>query len=206
MGKPTTHVLMAVDRSGSMSGLAGDVRGSFNTYLDSLVSDDYKYRLTIAMFNHDYQPHCRAAKPREVTRLDTTNYRPGGNTSLLDAIGRLITDFETTTTLADGDKVMLVVQTDGDENGSREYTLDAVRSLIKDRESTGRWSCLFIGAGPDTWKQAAGLGFRAGSTIAVASTGAGTQSTYRGLADATKSYAAGASGDDAAKLIADANP
>ena len=41
MGKPTTHVLMAVDRSGSMSGLAGDVRGSFNTYLDSLVSDDY---------------------------------------------------------------------------------------------------------------------------------------------------------------------
>jgi Mg-chelatase subunit ChlD len=195
---------MAVDRSGSMSGLAGDVRGSFNTYLDSLVGDEYKYRLTVAMFSHEYRPHCTATKPKEVARLDVTNYRPGGNTALLDAIGRIITDFENATTLADGDKVMLVVQTDGAENCSREYSLGAVKKLIEEREKSGRWSCLFIGAGPDTWMQAEGMGFGRGSTISVASTGAGTQSTYSGLSGATRSFAAGASGDDAAKLIADA--
>lgn len=204
MSKPTTHVLMVVDESGSMGPLAADVRGGFNTYVDSLHGGKFKYRLTVAKFSNDYRPHAAAAKPKDVPRLDDQCYRPGGGTALLDAIGRIIADFENSTTLADGDKVMLVVQTDGEENASREYTLDAVRKLIEERQATGRWSCNFIGAEIDAWKQASAMGFSRGSTISVSHNTAGTQSSYSGLTAATVAYAAGASSDDAAKLIADA--
>lgn len=204
MTKPTTHVLMAVDESGSMSSLATDVRGSFNTYVDSLRSDEFKYRLTVAKFDHEYRPFATAAKPKDVPRLDTETYRPRGNTALLDAIGRIVADFEKDTVLGEGDKVMLVVQTDGEENASREYSLDAVRKLIEDRQATGRWSCMFIGAGIDAWQQAAGMGFSRGSTVSVAHSSAGTKSSYAGLTGATRSFAGGATGDDAAQHIADA--
>lgn len=204
MSKPTTHVLMAVDKSGSMGRLAADVRGGFNSYVDSLTGDDYKYRLTVALFDHDYKLHCCQTKPKKVARLDAGNYAPGGTTALLDAIGRIIADFEKDTTLDEHDRVMLVVQTDGEENTSREYDLAGVRKLIEERQATGRWSCLFIGAGIDAWKQSEGMGFSCGSTITVAASSVGTQSSYAGLTKATRRYAGGASGDDAAKLIADA--
>jgi hypothetical protein len=206
MGKPTTHVLMVTDESGSMEPLEDDVRGGFNRYVDDLRNDvDSKYRLTVALFNHAYRPVCVAAKLADVPKLDGQNYRPGGMTALVDAIGRTIADFETRVpNLAEGDRVLLVVQTDGQENSSKEYTTESVRKLIADREAGGRWSCLFLGAGPDAWQQAGGLGFDRGSTFAVAHSTVGTQSSYAGLTRATRSYSRGATGAEASRSVADA--
>jgi hypothetical protein len=206
MAKPTTHVLMITDRSGSMAGLADDVRGGFNQYVDDLRKDtDGKYRLTVALFNHLYESQCVAAKLGDVPKLDGRNYRPGGTTALVDAIGRTIADFETRVPdLADGDRVLLVVQTDGFENSSTEYTTEQVRKLITDREQGGRWSCVFLGAGPNAWTQAGGLGFAAGQTVVVGATSAGTKATYDSLSHATRSYSRGATGTEASRLIADA--
>jgi hypothetical protein len=206
MSKPTTHVLMVTDESGSMEPLADDVRGGFNRYVDDLRDDtDYKYRLTLALFNQDYRPVCVAAKLADVPKLGRENYRPGGMTALVDAIGRTITDFETRVPeLAEGDRVLLVVQTDGQENSSRVWTTWAVRKLIADREAGSRWSCLFLGAGPDAWKQASGLGFDRGSTHMVANSAAGAQSSYAGLTGATRSYSRGGTGAEVSGLVADA--
>jgi hypothetical protein len=194
---------MAVDESGSMSPLAADVRGSFNTYIDSLRSDEFKYRLTVARFDHEYRPHAAAAKPKDVPRLDDETYRPRGNTALLDAIGRIVADFEKTTTLAEGDKVMLVVQTDGEENASR---IQPRRHPQADRGTPGDRQVVMSVHWRGHRRMAAGegMGFSAGSTISVAHSTAGTKGSYSGLTGATRSYAAGASGDDAAQHIVDA--
>lgn len=205
MSKPTTHVLMVLDESGSMGHLADDVRGGFNTYLDGLAADtDGKYRVTAAKFGNDYQLLCNAAKLKDTPRLTHGNYSPGGMTALLDAIGKLITDFEKVGAFTEQDRVLLVIQTDGNENASREYKLDDIRKMITDREKTGRWSAIFVGAGPDTWQQAAGLGIRDGSTVSMAATGEGTRSTYTGLTRGTVAFASGLSGDEAAKHVSDA--
>lgn len=206
MAKPITHVLIVTDESGSMEPLKDDVRGGFNRYVDDLRDDaDSKYRLTVAMFNHDYRSVCVAANLGDVPKLDGTNYRPGGMTALVDAIGRTVTDFETRVPeLADGDRVLLVVQTDGFENSSKEYTTEQVRKLITDREVDGRWSCVFLGAGPNAWTQAGGLGFAAGQTVVVGADSAGTRSSYSGLTHATRSYSRGATGAEASRSIADA--
>jgi len=205
MSKPTTHVLMVVDMSGSMQPLAEDVRGGFNAYVDGLRADtDQRYRLTAAVFDDVYELLYTGMKLANVPALDEANYRPRGMTALLDAVGKTIVEFERRVpNLADGDRVLLVVQTDGQENSSTEFRREQIADMIREREAGGRWSCLFLGAGPDAWAQAGGMGFAAGHTIRTTASTQGTQSSYSGLTVATRDFSRGASGLEAAATVAD---
>lgn len=193
MNKPTTHVLMLVDDSGSMNNLVADVQGGFNNYIASLRADaDARYRVTVAKFGIEYALLAVSAKPKDVPALDGSNYTAlQTGTALQDAVGRLIGDFERAggAPLPDGDRVFLVVQTDGQENSSREFSAERVATMIKERVVGGRWATLFLGAGLDAWKGGASLGINANSVLRTANTSAGTQSSYVGLAAATRSYA-----------------
>lgn len=206
MSKPTTHVLFVIDMSGSMRGLAEDVRGGFNSYVEGLRADkERRYRLTAAVFDDKYEVLCTAAKLADVPRLDDGNYRPRGMTALLDAIGKTVAEFDTRVpTLPDGDRALLVVQTDGHENASKEFRREQIADLIKEREATGRWSCLFLGAGPDAWAQAGGMGFAASQTVRTAATSEGTQASYAALGTASRLYSRGGTGAaTAASVVGD---
>lgn len=196
--KPTTYVLLATDVSGSMYLLADDVRGGYNSYLDGLADEEeVRYRVTSVLFHTGVTVLCTDAAPADATRLDERNYAPGGGTALLDAIGKVITDFEAAVPkLGKNDRVLLVVQTDGQENSSREYTRQVITKMIKDREAGGRWAAIFVGVGPDKWQQAGGMGFS--SSIAVAATGQGIGDTYSGLGRTSAAYSRGATRGQAA--------
>lgn len=191
---PITHVLMVVDASGSMTPLTDDVIGGFNSYLDTLQADtDHRYRVTVTLFDTRLIHYAVAEKPKKVVRFDTRRYRPGGMTALLDAIGSCITAFEEQVPeLGEGERVLLVVQTDGAENSSTRFELTDIRGMIADREKAGRWTCVYLGAGPDAWKNGPQLGFTADNSVATAHTGDGMRSSYTGLSRATVAYAAGA--------------
>lgn len=206
MAKPTTHVLLIVDMSGSMGRLASDVRGGFNTYVDELRADtEKKYRLSVTVFDTEFVSLCTAAKLRDVPALTEQNYRPRGMTALMDAVGKTIAEFESATTLGDDDRVLVVVQTDGHENSSREFRREDIAVLIREREAGGRWSFVFLGAGPDTWQQAEGMGFRGASTVSLDATSGATQGSYSGLGAATRSYSRGGSAAEAAIAVAGAS-
>lgn len=202
--KPTTHVLMVTDMSGSMRPLAEDVRGGFNTYVEDLAKSDGRYRLTVCLFDTEFIPLCTAAKPKDTPRLDTANYAPRAMTALLDAVGKTVAEFEARTTLGEDDRVLVVVQTDGAENASTVFGREQVADLIKTREATGKWSFVFLGAGPDAWSQAGGLGFARANTVHTTADPHGTRAAYSGVTAATVAYAAGASGPEASRLVADA--
>lgn len=196
MTEPTTYVLLATDASGSMGHLADDVRGGYNSYLDGL-DGAARYRVTSVVFNTGVTVLCTDAAPQDAPRFDDRNYFPAGGTALLDAIGKVITDFERAVPeLGADDKVLLVVQTDGFENSSREYTWAAITKMIQDREATGRWAPIFMGAGPDAWQQAGAMGFS--SSLAYGATGQGVARSYQGLSQTSAAYAAGATRRDAA--------
>jgi hypothetical protein len=202
--KPTTYVLLATDRSGSMYRLADDVRGGYNGYLQSLQDDDeVRYRITSVLFSSPITREddgstvlCTAAKPKDAPRLDEKNYVPGGGTALLDAIGKMITGFEAKVTLKKGDRVLLVVQTDGEENSSTEYDRPTISKMIADHEATSQWSAIFMGAGPDTWQQAGGMGF--GTSLSYSGDSKGVASSYAGLTETSRSYSRGATRSEAA--------
>ena len=183
---------MVVDMSGSMAGLATEVRGAFNHYVDSLVPDltpDVQVRLTVTLFDNEYIPLAVAAPLKAAPRLDVHNYKPRGMTALLDAIGDTISRFEDGTTLGPDDRVLLVVQTDGRENASQRWQYGQVREMLRAREATGRWTCIYLGSGPDAWNQGSGLGFN--HTLNTTADPHGTRAAYDGLRAATTTYSAG---------------
>jgi hypothetical protein len=95
----------------------------------------------------------------DVKKLDTNSYVPGGNTALNDAIG--ITVRKVDADKPQVDKVITVIMTDGEENSSREWTNDAVKALIEQKEKEGVWTFVFLGAAPDAWDQGRSYGIPA---------------------------------------------
>ncbi|MCX5066610.1 hypothetical protein OOJ91_12050 [Micromonospora lupini] len=206
MSKPTTYVLLIVDMSGSMNKLADDVRGGFNAYVDELRADtDREYRLSVTLFDTEFIPLCTAHSLDGAPAMTEANYRPRGSTALMDAVGLTIGQFESAAALDEDDRVLVVVQTDGRENSSREFTAADITHLIKTREAGGRWSFVFLGAGPNTWRQAEGMGFQIGSTVALDASEQATKGSYFGLATATRSYSRGGSAADSAATVAAAS-
>jgi hypothetical protein len=92
----------------------------------------------------------------KVKKLDDKSYVPGGNTALNDAIGITVRKVEADKPRVD--KVITVIMTDGEENSSREWTLDAVKALIEQKEKEGVWTFVFLGAAPDAWAQGMSYG------------------------------------------------
>lgn len=199
--KPITHVLLVIDMSGSMDHLAEDVRGGFNSYIEDLRNQGGRFRITASVFDTAFEPLCVAAKLKDVPVMTSANYRPRGMTALLDAVGKTVTDFEAVTTLGEGERVMVVVNTDGAENSSREFNSAQIAEMIREREATGAWTFIYLGAGQAAWGQGQVLGFA--SVVNTANSAAGTRSTYSGITKASLSYAEGASAAEASAVLAD---
>lgn len=188
----TTHVLAVIDASGSMHDLADDVRGGFTEYIDTLqtkaVADDHQFRVTVTTFNTEMMPLCTAAELRDVPALDRTNYRPGGNTALIDAVATTVLRFEAATQLADDDLVQLVIMTDGHENASREHTWQSMKAMLDEREAGGKWSIVYIGQGAPAWDK--GHLFSTGThNVNADRSKFSTHATYGAAAAATVDYA-----------------
>lgn len=186
--KQSTLVSVILDKSGSMSSKVQDVIGGFNTYVDELKKEQsVDYRFTLTLFDTDFAEKYLNEPLSAIKPLDNVSYQPGGSTALNDAIGRtirLISDDK-----PEG-KVIVVIMTDGEENSSHEYTTEAVKALIQQKEKEG-WAFVFLGASPDAWQQGAAYGVPVSNQVKY------DASDYRGtfavMANATSATATGAS-------------
>lgn len=158
---PKQRVLVNVilDKSGSMASKLKDVIEGFNAYLDGLAQEDkVEYLFSLTLFDTQVAYRDVAIPLGQVRKLDKKSYQPGGNTALNDAIG--ITVRKVDTDRPQVDKIVTVIMTDGEENSSREWTHDAVKALIDDKEKDGNWTFVFLGAAPDAWDQGRAYGIR----------------------------------------------
>ena len=112
--------------------------------------------------------------------LAPATYTPGGNTAQFDAIAQTVgrADAEK----RPGERVLCLIITDGEENSSRETTLEQVRTIIREREGRGDWTFAYLGAAPDRW--AAETGMSAGSSAALCL--AEPRASFRVASDATR--------------------
>lgn len=196
----TIHTLMIVDASGSMTPFRQDTIGGFNGYIDELAKDTAnKYTVTAVLFANPtfFRVHAAGIEVHGgligAAKLDEVSYTPMGMTALLDATGKAITEFEQVVQLAEGDKVVVVSITDGEENASREYSFEAIASLIEDRKAKG-WEFVFLAQGFDGWQQASRMGYAArdyGGTRTMHTNS--VTGTYRAAAATTRGMASGMS-------------
>jgi len=181
-----TLVAFLLDRTGSMASVKQETIGGFNGYLDELLKrpESKSIRFHFTQFDtvsidlvHDCVPLSK------VSKLTDKTYEPRGGTPLYDAIGKTIRAIQDK---VNGDKVLFVTLTDGEENSSSEWNQATIKALIKEKEDKDKWTFSYIGVGPDAWAANAHLAAGTmGASNVLRSTGKNTLRAYSMMADAT---------------------
>ena len=186
-----THIVVLLDRSGSMASIATDVIGGFNTYLQEQRSNGSDARMSIVLFDsQDPQETVVWGAPiSETLPLTERTFVPRASTPLLDATGLAIgrTMVEQQSRAATGlsvEDVIFVTITDGMENCSREFTLEKVRELVAARTAEG-WQFVFLSAGLDAYGDAQRFGYEDGASQAWRSDGLNSRRMFDSLSRGT---------------------
>ena len=197
MAESKTLVTFLLDRTGSMQRIKQDTIGAFNAYLDGLKAEkDAKIDFTLLQFDSvSLDKMCVAVPVSHAPKLDNANYQPRAWTPLIDASYKTIKAVEESLNGSKDTKVVICIQTDGDENASHEYTWEQLNNLIKEKTALG-WQFNFMGASIDAYKQAGKMGIGVGSTISYNSLDpVMTMSNFASRASATAAYATGTRSD-----------
>jgi uncharacterized protein YegL len=159
---------MVIDRSGSMSSCWNDVVGGYGSIVKENKSVPGKCTFTVAAFDTEYKLVEDFTNIQNVEEKLKVN--PRGGTALLDAIGKTIVSVgEKLAKMDEKDrpgKVIMLVQTDGEENSSREFTKDAIKKLIDEHTNVWKWQFQFLGADLKSVNEAKTWGFNA-SNISI---------------------------------------
>jgi hypothetical protein len=167
------EIAAVVDRSGSMGSVKSDAIGGFNEFLNGQQALDGKAVFTHAQFDDMYELLCNGVDIHDAKPYTKDTYQPRGMTALLDAVGKTINDISARhAKMAPAlrpKKVLVAILTDGQENSSREFTKDKLKTLM-DAKNTEGWEFVFIAAGFDQFtaeSMATSYGFAAGSACGI---------------------------------------
>ena len=131
MKKGLTEMVFIIDKSGSMEGLEKDTIGGFNSMLKEQQAVEGEAIVTTVLFDNRYELLHDRIDIRAVSPLTEKNYTVGGNTALLDALGKTIRKIrevqEHTAEDYRAEKVLFTIITDGEENASREYSAERIK-------------------------------------------------------------------------------
>lgn len=159
-----------LDESGSMQCIKSQVVSGVNETLQTIKGAQRQYEeqehlVTFVSFNElSYngkeaivKVHYKCTPAELVREINSNDYTPNGNTPLYDAMGITLT--ELSTMVADDDKVLVTIITDGYENASREYAGAAIARLVGDLRKRG-WVFTYIGANQDVEKVAESMNIK----------------------------------------------
>ena len=182
--KNYTHIVVVLDRSGSMSIICKDMRSGFDQFVEDQKKVEGEATLTLAQFDDTYEiVHDNIA----IASVSKLNLEPRGSTALLDAMGRtLSTERDRINKMEESEapeKVVVVIITDGEENASKEYSRSRVFDMIKDLDSNEdpQWSFVFLGANQDAISAGGNIGVRASASMTYDYSSNGTKSAYASL-------------------------
>ncbi len=215
-----THlVTFLLDETGSMQSRKDVTISGFNEWMQGMEKFPGEVLLNLIKFNSDKHEVLfkQAVLGLTQPRLTEDNYVPSALTPLLDTVGRAIRETdEQLEQLPDDTEVILVVLTDGEENASTEFSLEAIKSLVAEKEEAG-WAITYMGVSADAWQGAQVLGIPLGATMNFAGDNQSSQQAFRANALALDQYMGGGSSaggiyieaevtDESGQLITDDDP
>ena len=175
--------MLCLDETGSMTGQEHRVVMSLNEYVDKLPED-----CRICVFTFDSQRWRRFYDGYKTNwvPMQTSDYKPGAATPLYDAIASTIQHAEVLA--AQGDKVMIMIDTDGEENASKEHTRESINALVSQKKGVG-WEFRFMANGIDEQqaRHVGTVGGDLGMSVSASSYDARVDA-YRDAASATQAY------------------
>lgn len=162
-------IVVLVDRSGSMFGMEDETIGALNAFIKEQKKLPGEARLTTVFFDNQYDIIHNLVDLQDVDPITRDEYFCRGATSMYDAIGRAICSIQVHNK---SNKVVFLIQSDGQENTSVEYTATQIKTLIKAKEDQG-WDFTFIGTGVDAMVEGSKYGMDMNKCFTLDKTAAG---------------------------------
>lgn len=185
-----TEIVFVIDKSGSMSHLAGDTIGGFNGFIESQKAIDGKATLTTVLFDTSWKILHDGVDLHEVKSMTNSDYVAGGGTAMLDAIGEIINrvqDRHDELSKEKPEEVLFVITTDGEENSSRKFTKSQIEKMIKHQTNGHGWKFMFLGANMDAVKEAESIGISKNYATGYTYTAQGVNTVYDTMSCVTSS-------------------
>ena len=182
MDTDLTEIACIVDRSGSMGSICKEAIDGFNSFLEAQKNLPGKARLTLVLFDNEYDVLCDGADIQSVKPLDKSTYVPRGTTALLDAIGRTVDDIgkrlSSTPESERPGKVIVAILTDGLENASTDYGYDQIAEIIRHQQQKYSWEFIFLAANQDAIASAGKLSIEAKDAYCFEATADGVAEAF----------------------------
>ena len=202
------YVCFVMDHSGSMGTMAGKSKRNYNEQLETIRDESVKNSIQTVVFNVEFDDTVYSDNGALIDKMKPMqDYWIGGSTALHDAIAHGIGLVKRTMSKDPrSDKAALIlVQTDGWENASREFAgaggRKKINDMIKELEETGDWTFTFLAEGIDK-EIGMDLGFV--STMAYSKSAEGLKTSLNATRGGLKSfYAARATGKKSVKNFYD---
>jgi uncharacterized protein YegL len=192
MNENLVEMVAIIDRSGSMSSIASDTIGGYNTLIEEQKKEDGEVNVTLALFDHEYSLVYDNVDIKEVDELTSDTYVPRGMTALYDAIGRTVTTVgERLAATEESErpfKVIVTIITDGQENSSNEYTCGKIKEMIELQESEYSWEFMFLAANMDAMAEGASFGIRGSKAMTFTADAGGMDSMMKSVSMSYSSY------------------
>lgn len=200
MKKNYTHLVISLDRSGSMISIKKDIIPGFNEFIKKQKEAKGKCTVTLVQFDDVYEKIFDFADLNEFIELNEQNYTPRGSTALIDSMCKLIEETgKKLSSMEEKDrpeKVLFLSITDGEENASREFTNEDLKSKIQHQEDIYKWQFVYIGANQDAFVNAQKYGMNLNSTMNFNATSRGIYAMFNVTADAFIRYRSANVGTD----------
>lgn len=191
MRNDMTELVFILDRSGSMHGMEEDTIGGFNRVIDDQRKLEGDAIVTTLLFDDTIRLLHDRIPLKNIKPLTENDYRVGGCTALLDAIGTAIDKLTGVMRQMGEDgagHVQFVIVTDGMENASKNYDLSQIRQRIIANQAENHWDFLFLGANMDAISVAGSMGIRAERAVETVSDRRGVSLQYEALSQAVTEF------------------
>lgn len=183
-----TELVFILDRSGSMSGFEADTIGGFNSTIEKQKEQEGKVYVSTVLFDNYSEVIHDRVDIENVKPMTAKDYRVGGCTALLDAIGGAIRHIANVHKYARPEDVpahtVFVITTDGMENASQSFSHARVKEMIKERTEEYGWEFIFLAANIDATETADSIGIRRERAANYRQTKEGVGRSYYAMSEA----------------------
>ena len=164
MNNNITEIVFILDRSGSMAGFEADTIGGFNAAIAKQKKLEGTSYVSTVLFSNDSEVLHDRVPLEDIRPLTEDDYRVGGCTALLDALGDAIKHIGNIHKYARREDVpeytIFLITTDGMENASRRYDSETVKKMVKRQTEKYGWEFIFLAANIDAVETAGKIGIR----------------------------------------------
>ena len=152
------RAVIILDRSGSMKSQISDVVGGMEAFFAAQRVENPDLLVTLTTFNTQVR-NVYSNRPVSQCTFTRSDYYPSGGTALMDAVGEVVSDIAR----EKGEKVLVIVLTDGHENSSSRWNKAQIKALIE-KKNPKNWQFIFLGVGIDQFDDAVSMGINLGTS------------------------------------------